>query len=333
MHDFSERLQSALSYLENNRKKIKSSAMILRGKNKENIEGAIESNVFRGIGQTRVDGTVCAVDGGLATASSQEVEVFISRAVGIVFNYLNSCLASYQYFPSCSPDPKIEIKIAMDESASRVYGSLFRLEQELEIAIKCISQFRPSVLLLDGSLAVHPADKPSSENEELFKFYERIINKYKQLYELSEKSNCLLIGIAKDSRAKRFSSLVNEHWPDTLFLDYLLRERERTAALRYYGKDNPPPKALEKWAEKIKLSYIKCVKDDYPLRIEFISDNCDLAASTVLSLAAINKTYAYPAILIEADLRAMLDQREVEWILNAFLSRTKPLRSKERPFR
>lgn len=332
MHNLSEKLRSVLPYLENNRMRIDASAKALRTRS-NNIDDAVEDGVLKNAVKSRVGGTICAVDGGLAISSSHEIDIVIARAVGVSFDYSDSNLKAYKYFPSPSPEPEVGIKIAMDESSARVYGSLFRLRQELETAIKSVSHFSPNILLLDGSLAIHPADKPSSENEEVFGFYEDVVSKYRELYEICEKSNCLVAGVSKDSRAKRFSGLVNEIWPDQLFLDRVLKEAERTVALRYYGNDAPAPKALGKWAEKIKLFYLKCVSEDYPLRVEFITENCDLVANTILSLAAINRTYAYPAVLIEADLRAMLDQKEVEWITDTFLTRTKPLRSKARPFR
>jgi hypothetical protein len=332
MKSLFERMQSAISYVENNKRKIESAAKTLREKN-ESIKNATESGVVKHVEKIKIDGSVCAIDAGFVSSSSHEIDIFIARAVGVVFNYSDATLSSWCYYPLSSPEPEIDIRTAMDEGSARVYGSLFRLHQELDVALGCVSKFKPDVLLIDGSLTIHPADRPSNENKEIFNFYEKIVAMYKELYEACEQQKCLLIGISKDSRAKRFSSLIGESWPDTLFLDYLLNESERTVSLRYYDKDNPPPKGLEGWADKIKLFYLKCVRNDYPIRVEFISDDGDLVASTVLSLAAINESYAYPAALIEADLRAALDQKEVDLLLNAFFNQTKALRSKARPFR
>lgn len=335
MHRISEKLKSAISYIEDNRKKVEQSATSLRARENAVIDGTTENGLVKPIIKGMINGTVCAIDGGLACNGLHEIDLFISRAVGVAFEYSDSNLVTYRYYPSKIPEPEADVKMAMDESAVRVYGSLFRLRHELDTALACIEQFKPKVLFIDGSLAVHPADKPGSDNKEMFGLYEEIVGKYAKLYAACEQSNCLLIGISKDSRAKRFGSIVNENWTDTLFLDYLLKEGERTVALKYYGKEsnNPAPKMLVKWADKLKLAYVKCSNNDYPLRIEFISDDCDLVASTVLSLAAINKSYAYPAILIEADLRAMLNENDVNSILDLFTARTKPLRSRARPFR
>jgi len=68
------------------------------------------------------------------------------------------------------------------------------------------------------------------------------------------------------------------------------------------------------WGEKICAMYSKPVRGDRPVRIEFLNGQKGFSeiADTLSSLCAINRFYAYPAVLIDADLRAMMDPAELE---------------------
>ena len=64
-------------------------------------------------------------------------------------------------------------------------------------------------------------------------------------------------------------------------------------------------------------------------------DDVDAAASLLFSLSAISENFAYPAVLIEADMCAALDPREIEPLENSLhsLAGIRPLRRNQRPFR
>ncbi len=89
----------------------------------------------------------------------------------------------------------------------------------------------------------------------------------------------------------------------------------------------------------IGLFYMKMSNHDRPLRIEFLNHGTDFnqLASLLYSLCAIHESYAYPAILIEADLCALLDEHELERVKHSLYGLGNevalPLRRNSRPFR
>jgi hypothetical protein len=87
--------------------------------------------------------------------------------------------------------------------------------------------------------------------------------------------------------------------------------------------------------------YLKASEGDRPMRVEFVEGKrrFDEIASLVFSLSRISKNYAYPAILIEADMRAALDQAELDRVYGEIVAKTglrsslMKLRRDSRPFR
>jgi hypothetical protein len=158
--------------------------------------------------------------------------------------------------------------------------------------------------------------------------------------------------VIKDSRSKRFIEIVSKrfqgepgflHTSDTNFLHFLLEAGERTCAFPYSSSPakHQVLKDLGKWAEKILSFYLKPVEGDRPLRVEFLSGQKPFSeiAQLIYSISCLNKSYAYPAVLIEADLRAALGSEELERAyasLFAKIGRTSAilrLRRNSRPFR
>ncbi len=114
---------------------------------------------------------------------------------------------------------------------------------------------------------------------------------------------------------------------------HLLQPGERTASMPYH--EEKPNKDLAPLSSGISVFYLKPSKNDLPLRIETLDPDVDHAASVILALSAISDSYAYPAILVEADMCAAMDGREMESIEASLISFSgmKPLRRNSRPFR
>ncbi|MEW5805764.1 MAG: hypothetical protein AB1756_00160 [Acidobacteriota bacterium] len=131
------------------------------------------------------------------------------------------------------------------------------------------------------------------------------------------------------------------HSHDTSFLYFLLEPMERTFSYAHSSKEHPVLRDLGEWGKKAVAFYAKPVSEDRPLRIEFMGapDKRDSIASTVCSLSRLSKSYAYPAVFIEADLRAALDRIELERAYRqllgqvGFRSSIMKLRRDSRPFR
>ncbi len=338
-----EQLKSAADHIFQISSKTKNEALKVRNSN-FNSKEALEKNIVNKIEGKLVQGKICAVDGGLLAQEMHGVDLIIGRGAAVLFEYKDTKLENVEYHPNPFPAPEYIVEVGLDESEANCLKSLFRLRIELETAVNAIEKFNPKILFLDGSLIPLSQDRPS-EGSEVFAHYAKVISLYKKLYSLCNEKNCLLIGISKDSRGKRFMSSIKEitnmRSSDTVFLNHLLEEKERTYVLRMsnHPKKHPVLRDLGEWSEKLNLFYIKPVVGDRPFRVEFLSsnDSYDEIASIVYSLSCINRSYAYPAILIEADLRAMLDPKEMERMqktLQTFSSKeVLPLRRNSRPFR
>ncbi|MBI4399660.1 DNA double-strand break repair nuclease NurA [Candidatus Micrarchaeota archaeon] len=317
------------------------------------LADSLEKDLFCKAQKIPLNCDVGAVDGGLLAQEFHGFDLLLVRAVGVVFKYQDSTVKSYKYHPHAIVEPELDTLSALDSHDFLVHKGLTRLKKELSTAIELVEKHLPNYLLLDGSIAPQISDKPG-EDSELRSLYNEVIHKFIQLYSTCEKNNVTLIGIIKDSRAKRFieslSNVLNaadtsilSQSNDTSFINFLLNEGERTFAFSYTKdtKNHQALKELRDWGSKINVFYLKPVINDRPLRVEFLvgAKTYDEIASLVYTLSGINKSYAYPAILIEADLRAALDRREMDRVYRQLFTRTgmrssvMKLRRDNRPFR
>jgi len=343
-------LKVARSWLEN-QSKLTTIASNMRNSLPKSHE-FLEGELIQKMNPTRVSGSFCAIDGGIACEEFHGLDVAAFRSVSACFTYENSKLVKTAYFPSSHPPLEISAHSALGQFEKMRFLSLVRLESELECALNSLNKFSPDFLILDGSIAPLIDDKPPSDSE-LVSLYDNLISIYKNLYSSCEQKNCSLLGITKDSRGRRFSDIlcvadsssssVLSACHDTVFLDHLLQKGERTTAFRYSGSPhkNPVFKDLGEYSQKILTFYLKPVEHDRPLRVEFLSNHHSFSqiADSISALSAINPSYAYPAVLIEADLRAALEPNEVESQIQTLVSKVGgknpilKLRRNSRPFR
>jgi len=290
------------------------------------------------------DFSVCAVDGGLLADRLFGADILVGRSVAVSFSYSGGKLGSALHFPSRFPETVVDFRTGLDEYDAMVWKSLFRLKGELGAALDALKQFKPDYLFLDGSIVLLGSDRPS-EHSALHLDYTALLKLYKSLYSGCEELGCQLVGVIKDSRGKRLVECLQDQLivdvPDTMLADALLKEGERTCAIRYTSEAQKHPvlSSLGESAEKVKLFYLKPSDSDSPLRIEFLQSkkSADEIACIVHSLCSISKAFAYPAVLIEADMCAALEPLEMDKIKRSLFMLTggasRPLRRAERPFR
>ena len=312
----------------------------------------LEKELYLPVGQVNIEGKVAAVDSGIAGEELHGFNFLLMRTVGVVFDYRSSKPASHAYYPSAVPGMEYDIRSGLDSHEAMWHKSLFRLNGELTCATEIIRKHSPSYMLLDGSIAPLLSDKPS-EDSEMSALYREVVEAYRQLYSEAWKQGCTLAGVIKDSRSKRFIEILARHTQDggkepggkpgqrdvphaagepgllhttdTNFLFYLLEENERTCAFSYSASPAKHQilKDLGEWSGKILSFYLKPVKGDRPLRVEFLSGQRTFSeiASFIHSLSRIHKAYAYPAVLIEADMRAALSGDEFEYAYGSLFSK------------
>ena len=305
--------------------------------------GFLESQLCLPIKEITPEGVMSGVDSGFISKNFYSFDITFVKAVSAIFNYEKGVLKKADYLPSYYPLPEIFIDTKTLLSDELNYTeSIIRLLKEIEMAVKSIEQFKPRYCFLDGSIIPQYTEKPRSDSP-LEKNYNSLINSFHNLYKKAELNNCTLIACVEDSRGTRFIDLLKESFSskipslnslpnsfDVVLLDSILNEKERTSCFNY--TDNISNHAILKdfkpeYASQIKAFYLKPVKYDKPLRIEFLSkdetahENADEIASIVLALSSLHKAYAYPSILIEADFHARLNPAEIEMLTDKILDK------------
>jgi hypothetical protein len=327
----------------------------MREKGIDVLPDALERGMIHTVALKPIGLKIAAVDGGLLAQEFHGFDLIMSRAVAVLFAYSNSKLSSHKYHPSSLPESEIEVTYTMDTHEFQRFKSLFRLKLEISTAVEACEKFSPDYLLLDGSIVPQISDKPGPEEREPRALYEQIISLYSKLYSLCESKGIKLVGVIKDSRGRRFIEILEKmlvegeretlrRSNDTSFLSHMLREGERTASFTYSttAKEHVVLKDLGEWGKNICAFYAKPAPDDRPLRVEYLNSagiSADEIASAICELSSINKKYAYPAVLIEADLRAAMDPSELDrtykdlFVRTGLRSAMMKLRRDSRPFR
>ncbi len=283
---------------------------------------------------------IAGVDSGFVSQSFYALDLMMLRSCGVCFTYEKGKMVKTQYVPESFslPDPIVNTS-GLEREEFHKFVSLTRLQAETQNAIELIQKTKPTALFLDGSLILHPMDKPSNDSK-LKKEYEKTIQEFVQLYKTAEKNDCLLIGAIEDSRSTRLSEWIHENvleykekkevLHDAPLLDNVLSAGERSMAFPYAENPGKHPILADfpsEWATKIHACYLKPSQWDYPLRIEFLSDrkniseNANTASKYAYAQSNLHKEYAFPSVLIEADLRAGLKQEEVELVADKIFSK------------
>lgn len=310
-----------------------------------------------------LDLRVCGSDSGFVSKSLHSIDLVLVRAVGVLFEYENGVVKKAKYWPGFFDFPQPFLSNhALDLDELNASKSLLRLKQEIDLAKQMMEEQKPDFCLLDGSLVPQYADKPRSDSK-LSDDYYGIIDAFLDLYKCAEKNSVELVGCVEDSRGSRFSGILSEtvlpffQKPklsglggllDSVLLDHVLEKNERCFAFPYtksikehailqdFGKE---------WGERVFACYVKPSIFDRPLRFEFLhasgkdalTVHADKIASVLLSLGGLHREYAYPSVLIEADLRARLKPEEIDIVFNKIFDQLSKqvrmqLRRNSRPF-
>ncbi len=322
------------------------------------VEGSLAIKVAKWIPQ----GLVAGVDSGFVAKRLASVDLILIRAVGVLFDYKNGKLASAKYYPNffSFPEPHVSSG-SLEQDEAEQSKSLMRLREEVSVAKKLIELHSPKYLFLDGSIVPQYQDKPRKESG-LVKDYSGIISEFESLYSLAQKNGCTLISTVEDSRGSRFTQMIQEEILshenaadkgaldglfDSAFLDYFLSVGERSCAFTYTKNIDQHPVLhdfSQQWSKSIYGLYLKPSSFDRPLRVEFIctgraniSQLADEISSVAFALSSMHREYAFPSVLIEADIRAKLKNDEIEIISNKILDKLGSsvklrMRRENRPF-
>ncbi len=262
------------------------------------------------------------VDGGLIVKKFHGIHMVVTRAYAARMSYSENKLKEVNYFPNLNRKMKL---YPSEPNDSNKKPSLLRALEEVDTAIKSIRDTKTDYLLMDGSIVPRPSDKPRAEKE-AETVYKRLIEKYQELFTLSQKEGVQVVGVVEDSKARVISAREGIDTIDTVLLNYVLRSGERTETFSY-SRDVSNHPVLRSFpreiSEKIKGTYLKVVEEDRPLRIEYLESFKEPSEITrdLNAVSKVSRDYSYPAPLIEADLRAKLTEKEASMIVDRVRSR------------
>jgi len=308
-------------------------------------EEIIDSNI---INQTKDDfqekTSILGVDGGIVKHSYHGLDLILMRAAGVNFIYDKGKLIEANYYPSTNPisAPKILMEQFSDNELSSCYN-LERQIMEIQTTIDSIKKMKPDVVFLDGSVIPHYVNKP--DNHVLIKYYDKMIEKYKELFEVSKEKNVILAGVIEDSRGAKFCDIINrrvmtkmgselseelqkilEKTKDSNLLFYVLKKSERTCIFNYSVNPDTHPilKEFDEMAGSFFSFYIRTMEFDRPVRVDFLSEKpieTSEKLSSILMKTSGHSGYGLPAVLIEADQRAKLSEKDMNMFYSDLISR------------
>ncbi len=307
---------------------------------------------------------IAGVDGGIVKHSLHGIDLMLLRAVGVIFYFKNNKLEKVDYWPEAlpAPIPKVIFDPFTDVELE-VNSNFERQLVEVKNAIELVEKFKPDILFLDGSIIPHYTERPA-EHSLLFPTYRKLIEAYTELFYKVRESGTALAGIIEDSRGTRFCEIVNQRilarvkdeiateiklllnrTRDTNLLTYALKLGERTFVFRYSSFPEQHPILKEfggKIANSIFSFYLKTAEFDRPLRVDFFAEKefiklANFISSILLALAG-HSSYGMPSVLIEADQRAKLSEKDLELFYHDLLAKAGNLaalflqRREQRPF-
>lgn len=305
----------------------------------------LEERLFFPIAERELNERIAGVDSGFIGKRLASIDVVLIRAVGVVFDYKKGKVKKSSYYPSFFQFPTpLLTNNALEKDEYLCSKSLMRLREEVQTAKSIIEKYKPNYCFLDGSIVPQYQDKPRKESR-VNPLYHNILNEFQLLYKTAEKNKCSLVACVEDSRGSRFRGILQEsilpnekllepekleNLFDSSLLDYLLNLKERTAVFTYSKNIEKHPILMDydkSWSNRIYGFYIKPSLYDRPLRIEFVykgenlTDYCNEIASITLALSSLHREYAYPSILIEADMHAGLKRQEIDVVFNKIMDK------------
>jgi len=340
MNNFFARLNEIvekISFLENKRMKA---GKFLRELNKDFSIGpnreVADKKIINPITAKTLDKlNVMAVDGGIVKHSFHGLDMLLMRSAAVNFKYSKGKLKDVVYYPNSHPTPNP--KIVYDAFSDFELNSCYNFERqimEVETTIAAMEKLKPDIVLLDGSIIPHYVPRP--DNLVLKESYNRMIEHYKKLFETSKKNKILLAGVIEDSRGVKFCDilqrqvlpqikdeivrdlkLILEKTKDSNLLSYVLDKGERTCIFNYSKNPmvHPVLKEFETLSNQFFSFYIKTVEFDRPLRVDFLNTGKETEIADTISSFLMQTSghsgYGLPAVLIEADMKTKLSERDI----------------------
>ena len=318
----------------------------------------VENDFTKKVEPTSLSGLrIAGIDGGLVRRQFRSMDLILIRAIAVIFQFGPEEGPNVEFYPDPFPEPQIRpLMLTLSGTELDQLASLERVAAELRVTLTVLDKFHTDLILLDGSLFYHPRDRPQAGSVVYEKFQE-VLSLYRQLYNKTRKKGTTLVGIVKDSRSSRVTSILGDILPhimrdpsifemmqgvdyrwllkisrDCDILDTFLNEGERSFVFRYSSElqnaSNSLPDDLTSWASSIWVTYLKTARDDLPLRIEMLVDTdsaddvwkIDKALAAILPLSWQHPEYGIPTPILEADTRARITANETSMVINRLMA-------------
>jgi len=318
----------------------------------------LEDKFSFGVKPTNLVGLrVAGIDGGVVARSYQGIDLILTRAVAAIFTYGPSGKLEVSYYPEETPLPNMISNLQPSPlSDFELRTSIERITCELQLAIELQNYTKVDLIILDGSIVPQLSDKPPFYST-LTNKYERVVSLYEELYKSCIDSGTLLAGVIKDSRSIRYMQIIGRLIPhliekvptlknllefdyrkaiqqtrDADLLQRILDPGERTFVFRY--AELPLDHSIfddfrnKTWADLVNVFYLRSVEYDRPIRVEYLATESNKLltakkiASVILPLSHHHAEYGIPSVLIEADARAHLLDRDIEIIYEQLVQKS-----------
>jgi len=318
----------------------------------------VEKGLTKKVEPTILSGLrIAGIDGGLVRRQFRSMDLILVRGIAVIFQFGPEEGPNVEFFPDPFPEPQIRpMMLTLSGTELDQLASLERVAAELRVTLAVLDKFHTDLILVDGSLFYHPRDRPQMGSAVYEKFQE-VLSLYKQLYNKTRKKGTTLVGIVKDSRSSKVTSILGDILPhiirdpaifemmqgvdyrwllkisrDCDILDTFLNEGERSFVFKYSSElqntSNSLPDDLTSWASSIWVTYLKTARDDLPLRIEILTDpdsvdevwKIDKALAAILPLSWQHPEYGIPTPILEADTRARITANETSMVIDRLMA-------------
>ncbi len=314
--------------------------------------------------------TIASIDGSFVSKSFYGLDICLSRAIGVIYEFENSSKPVIEYYPESGIQnfslEKVLHNTSEDEVTTQI--SINRALMEINLAIEMILSKRKKIdlIILDGSILSEQLNLIYSNNHEILEKYFNLIREYKKLYTICNQMDILLVGCIKDTRSSTFRKLFSRRMPHILkqfpqlkeissfnyrklmkyfsdldFFHRILDCEERSCCfsintpgnsflprqqeLLNYEKANNEENYFNNF--EFYASYLKPVKYDFPIRVEFCIDKkkSDIESihkkitkicSIILPLSSKLEDFGMPIPQLEAHLRCKLNENDLNKIIS-----------------
>ncbi|MHA1912248.1 MAG: DNA double-strand break repair nuclease NurA [Candidatus Kariarchaeaceae archaeon] len=172
----------------------------------------LEKDFVHDIPLTQLKGiNVAGVDGGVLSASLSSFDLIMVRSAGVIFAYEKDGTITPSYYPSENPPVGLYSSfLPLSSESFEQLTNIQRAHSEVECALELIDKTKPDILLMDGSLNVHPTSVPYDSSGPVFLAYQNLMRMYRRLFSNCYKRDILLAGIIKDSRSAAVGGILSK---------------------------------------------------------------------------------------------------------------------------